>query len=272
MNTTFAVFGDIHGRITLMLLLARRWQAETGRTLDGVLQVGDFGAFPNVHKLDKATARHARDDTDELGFSEYLRGCDEGEQLLSEPGWPVVWMRGNHEDFDYLSQFQMPTAVDPWRRLFYLPDGRRFDLAGHTIGAMGGKPNLASKGRFRTDPTRVDMALANKAYADGNIDILLSHAAPDEVLDGGSAALSSLAHRVRPRVHLFGHHHIHQHPTPGPGDATVIGLDHLEFRRSGLRAGSWGILELGDRVRWTWGHTFPWTRALRRDTYRHQLA
>jgi Icc-related predicted phosphoesterase len=280
---TFAVFGDIHGRITLMLVLARRWEEETGRRLDGILQVGDFGAFPDVQRLDKATAKHAARDTDELGFSEYLEGCEEGERLLGTPGWPVVWMRGNHEDFEYLSMFLQPTAVDPWGRLVYVPDGASYEVAGVRVGAMGGKPEpTAARGRGRRareahrkaslaalNPTYLDPGLAGKAYPEGGIDVLLTHGGPDALLDGGSAALTSLTERVAPRVALFGHHHTFAHPTTGPGGAFTVGLDHLEFRSGRLQKGCWGILELTDAdVRWSWGHLLPWNGQMQQESYR----
>jgi hypothetical protein len=282
---TFAVFGDVHGRITLMLVLARRWEEDTGRPLDGVLQVGDMGAFPDTGRLDRATVRHAARDTDELGFSEYVRGCAEGAALLGKPGWPVVWMRGNHEDFEYLSQFREPTAVDPWGRLHFVPDGTATTVAGVTIGALGGKGRPATergrgrkarathrKAQRREDPAWLSDRIAATAYADQELDVLLTHAGPEEVLRGGSPLLAAAARRIRPKVHPFGHHHVRCGPTPGPGGATVIGLDHLEFigdRGDRLQTGCWGILELdGDDVRWTWGEALRWTCQLSRQSYR----
>ncbi|MEL6347127.1 MAG: metallophosphoesterase [Myxococcota bacterium] len=271
---TFAVFGDIHGRITLMLVIARRWEIETGQTLDGVLQVGDFGAFPDVHRLDAATFRHAKKDSDELGFSEYLQGSEEGAALLPHNPWPVLWMRGNHEDFDYLSRFRTPTAVDPWRQLVFLPDGQRYPLGGLHFGAMGG---MASRHTGRREdpraPKMIDARLVKTAYADGTIDVLLTHAAPKAAVRGGSAALTALAERIRPRVHLFGHHHITVGPTPGPGGSLMIGLDHLEFVRNRLQSGCWGILEMDDSgARWTWGDDFRWISHLSRNGYRDWIS
>jgi len=278
---TFAVFGDVHGRISLMLILARRWEEDTGRSLDAVLQVGDMGAFPDINRLDRATVRHAAKDTDELGFSEYVRGCAEGAALLANDGWPVVWMRGNHEDFEYLDQFRSPTAVDPWGRLIYVPDGTETTVAGLRIGAIGGKgrPSVDRgrgksarkayrKSQHRDDPSWLSERIAGNAYSDG-LDILLTHAGPAEVLRFGSPHLAAAARRIRPRIHLFGHHHIQHGPASGPGGATVIGLDHLEFIGHRIQNGCWGILEVdGEDVRWTWGDTFRWASQLSPNGYR----
>jgi Icc-related predicted phosphoesterase len=279
---TFAVFGDIHGRLTLMLMLSRAWEKETGRKLDGVLQVGDMGAYPDLSRLDDATRRYADRDADELGFSQYLQGCREGAELLEGGGWPVVWVRGNHEDFDYLSRFQQPTAVDPWGRLIFLPDGQQYTLAGVRIGAMGGMaPRYERRGRGRvahqktaaSDPRLVPHQLINTAFVDTTPAVLLTHAGPKApALSAGSQLLTQLCERIRPRVHLFGHHHIALEPVTGPGGSTLIGLEHLEFRRGHLQQRCWGILEIcGDRVTWTWGDAFDWIAPLNRENYRSVL-
>lgn len=281
---TFAVFGDVHGRISLMLVLSRRWEESSGRSLDGVLQVGDMGAFPDISRLDRATQRHAAKDRDELGYAEYLRGCAEGAALLGEPGWPVVWMRGNHEDFEHLSTFRVPTAVDPWGRLLFVPDGTEATVAGLRIGALGGKQHpQAERGRGRRararfrkvarrpeEPSWITERIAKTAYPDGGLDILLTHAGPPGALSrGGSPLIEEAARRIRPRVHLFGHHHVQSGPDSGPGGATLIGLDHLEFVGERLQTGCWGILELDEAsVRWTWGDRFHWTSQITRSTYR----
>lgn len=279
---TFAVFGDIHGRLTLMLLLSRAWERETGRRLDGVLQVGDMGAYPDPSRLDNATRRCAARDADELGFSQYLRGSREGAALLGGDGWPVIWMRGNHEDFDYLSRFQRPTAVDPWGRLIFLPDGQQHTLAGVRIGAMGGMaPRHERGGRgdhvhkktAASDPRLVPRRLINTTFVDTTPAVLLTHAGPRiPGLSSGSQLLTQLCERIRPRVHLFGHHHIALGPVTGPGGSTLIGLDHLAFRRGHLQGRCWGILELsGEQVTWTWGDTLDWIAPLNRANYRSVL-
>ena len=69
-------------------------------------------------------------------------------------------------------------------------------------------------------------------------------------------------------MHLFGHHHLSLGPLPGPGGSTLIGLDHLGFRRGTLQPRCWGILELsGARVRWTWGDDFDWITPLNRKNW-----
>ena len=120
----FAVFGDIHGRVALMLVLARAWQRHHGVMLDGILQVGDMGAYPDHGRLDRATLKHAQHDADELGYVAFLTETADAERFLKDDATPMVaFCRGNHEDFDHLAELHEPTAVDPYGKLVFIPDG-----------------------------------------------------------------------------------------------------------------------------------------------------
>lgn len=52
---TVAVFGDLHGYFDLAFRLLRYWQRQQGDVVDAVLQVGDFGAFPDPARAERAT-------------------------------------------------------------------------------------------------------------------------------------------------------------------------------------------------------------------------
>jgi hypothetical protein len=112
------------------------------------------------------------------------------------------------------------------------------------------------------------------SFLDGAVDVLLTHAGPlTWETSWGSEMLSDLGERLRPRVHLFGHHHEVVGPQEGPGGSLLVGLDHLEFHRGALREGCWGILELaGEGARFTWGHTFPFHADVARESYRALFA
>lgn len=123
------VFGDIHGRIALMYTLAALWEAHTHKRLAALLQVGDMGAFPSMDRLDRATAAHAKRDTDELGFQQFCVPTEEGARYLERSDAPeTFFIRGNHEDFVYLQQFRSLSAVDPWQKIHFLPDGTSVSL------------------------------------------------------------------------------------------------------------------------------------------------
>lgn len=139
----FAVFGDIHGRIALMYTLAILWQQKSGVNLDGLLQVGDFGAFPDLSKLDKATKKHAKKDTDELGFQNFYLTTPESKFYLEQLQVPPTYfVRGNHEDFDYLGNFSKPSSLDPWQKIWFIPDSQMVTLGKDAlavkVAAFGG--------------------------------------------------------------------------------------------------------------------------------------
>lgn len=68
-----AVFGDLHGHVRLMYQLCRLWQMNHGVKLDGILQCGDLGFYPDPKAIDKATQRYASRDPEELGFGYVAR-------------------------------------------------------------------------------------------------------------------------------------------------------------------------------------------------------
>jgi predicted phosphodiesterase len=44
MSMNIAVVGDVHGHLALMYAILGRWQQESGRRIDLILQLGDMGA------------------------------------------------------------------------------------------------------------------------------------------------------------------------------------------------------------------------------------
>lgn len=297
----FSVFGDVHGRVPLMLLLSRAWQTHTGQTLDGILQVGDMGAFPDHRRLDKATARHARHDPDELDFVHFLSDTPLARSLLADPDTPpVAFCRGNHEDFDFLGRYRVVTALDPYHKLWYVPDGEvmhwRGDDGALTVAAFGGASPLRepedgrgrrarderrrrarrqATSRFELGPRFTEEAATQAFPGGGPVDVLLTHAGPEhEAFPHGCGHLAALVERVSPRVHLFGHHHQVVGPVEHAHGGHLVGLEHLEFLRdTSLRDGAWGILELAHEVRFTWMNQAeqPWMQPFRRGRWRDMV-
>jgi hypothetical protein len=114
-----------------MYTLAIRWQQQSGLELDELLQVGDLGAFSDLLKLDKATKKHAQKDSDELGFQNFYVATPESQFYLQHSQAPKTYfVRGNHEDFEYLGKFSKPTPIDPWDR-FITHLQPRVHLFGH---------------------------------------------------------------------------------------------------------------------------------------------
>lgn len=290
-----AVFGDIHGRVSLMLLLAKHWQKQTGISLDAIVQVGDFGAYPDHSKLDKATVKHAKRDSDELGFADYCRPSKEGQKLLDNEELPITYfIKGNHEDFDYIDRFQQPDFVDPWQKLLFIPNGHSASIEKEDlvlqIAGMGnvppkqetrhsGKTNRKlyrkAQQRAQLNPKYFTEQEVKRAFLDPSekIDILLTHAGPQiDDLPQGSTLLSELSQRIKPRVHCFGHHHRVIGPELWSHDRMLIGLDHLDFHKSGtLCDDAWGILQISksDKSFQFANHaTMSWLSGFNRRSYR----
>ena len=214
MNTenNIAVFGDTHGHLRLMFHLCQLWQTHHQRHLDGILQCGDLGFFPDISALDKATRTYAKKDTEELGFAHYFRQPQplfedkmlktmfEGPQDSFESiNTPVLWCNGNHEDFQELYRLvgsKDITPVDAYGMLHYIRSGVVTSYAGLSIAAIGGAPER------RDDSNANQKVPAKWKYVDidscsqltgSSFDVLISHGAPEglggESDTGGSALL-----------------------------------------------------------------------------------
>jgi predicted phosphodiesterase len=136
---------------------------------------------------------------------------------------PLHWIKGNNENFDAIAAGALPEG------LHYLENGRLLELSGLRIAGLGG--TLA--------PTMYELASADLPHpkksaakatelADrrrhfvheevqackrlGPLDIFLSHEAPrpfkvSRGIDAGKTPVNEVLAAVKPRLHLFGHHH-----------------------------------------------------------------
>src|SRR5262249_408472 len=140
-----AIFADVHGRVLLCFKLCERWERETGGTIDLVLQAGDLGVFPDVSKLDKATIRHAQDDPSELGFAgDFAAYKPDVASVLANTRFPVIFVRGNHEDHEWLDALEKQSdqpvfPIDPYKRIYCLKTGvpYTFTSNGESISVLG---------------------------------------------------------------------------------------------------------------------------------------
>jgi uncharacterized protein len=151
-----------------------------------------------------------------------------------EPIAPLYWIKGNNEDFDVIAAAIAGTP--PAAHLHYLPNGGPHLVGPWRVAALGGTfapswyntPASAlppSKGRraaaaslklgkSRDDKRRHfvrDEVVVCRALT--SIDLFLTHEAPRPFypagrrIDSGKAVLNDVLAAMRPRLHLFGHHH-----------------------------------------------------------------
>lgn len=193
MSSTFGVIGDIHGNFDALDRVQRRHP-----DVPFWLCVGDVasqaGAYPT-------------------------------------PSAPVYWIKGNNEAFDRIEAFRAGTESIP--NLHYIPNGAVEQVGPLTVAGVGGTfaptwyetsakdlPHKAKDDKRRHFVREEVEACA----AAGHSDVLLTHEAPKPFWidlpsstapskkwrrDVGKVPITELADALQPRLHCFGHHHVH---------------------------------------------------------------
>src|SRR5262245_23692123 len=159
---------------------------------------------------------------------------NDGEYFI--PAQPLYWIKGNNEDFDVIAAALagQPAALAP--TLHFLANGGPHIVGPWRVAALGGTfapswyntsaaalpPSRGRKasavsvklGKSRDDKRRHfvrDEVLVCKALKD--IDLFLTHEAPRPFypagrrIDAGKTVLNDVIAAMKPRLHLFGHHH-----------------------------------------------------------------
>ena len=157
---------------------------------------------------------------------------NEGEYF--SPPTPLYWIKGNNEDFDVIAEAL--AGRPPSTNLHYLPNGGPYIVGPWRVAALGGTfapswyhtrasalpPSRGRRvsgtsvklGKSRDDKRRHfvrDEVLACKALT--KIDVFLTHEAPRPFypagrrIDAGKTVINEVLTTMRPRLHLFGHHH-----------------------------------------------------------------
>lgn len=281
--TRIAVVGDVHGHLELLYGILGRWQRETRVPIDLILQVGDLGAMPE--SLDRATTRHATRDPEELGFG--LFAGDSPPASLLDPRPPLVFIPGNHEDFEFLSRCGDAAGADALlvpvtrdKRILELRSGRVWTSDSAGALSVAGVSGVAKRGHKRHTHPRLhlkdDDALAIGARGRGEVDILISHERPSGIEEGfkhdlgGSEALRLLIEEAQPRLAFFGHYD--RAGEWAIGSTRVIGLAGCGYERRGAWRVKQGAIAIVD---WD-GFGFavsklstPWMLQSTRDNWRH---
>jgi hypothetical protein len=188
--------------------------------------LGDIhGAFDTVQEI---MARHA---DVPLWVQVGDIASNDGEYFV--PVRPLHWIKGNNEDFDIVAE--AIAGRPPAPTLHYLPNGGPYRVGPWRVAALGGTfaptwyhtaagalpPSRGRRGgaavklgKSRDDKRRHfvrDEVLQCKALT--GIDLFLTHEAPRPFypqgrrLDAGKTVINEVLAAMRPRLHLFGHHH-----------------------------------------------------------------
>jgi hypothetical protein len=150
------------------------------------------------------------------------------------PASPVYWIKGNNEDFEVVAAAM--AGQPPAPTLHYLPNGGPYQVGPWRVAALGGtfapswyhspvsllppsrgkrlSPVTMKLGKSRDDKRRHfvrEEVLACKGLT--GIDVFLTHEAPRPFypagrrIDAGKTVINEVLASMRPRLHLFGHHH-----------------------------------------------------------------
>ena len=185
-----------------------------------IVQLGDMGAYPSLDRIDDAGRRPIELDPAQADFSRLLQTDGLRVECLRairrEMAAPIHFLRGNHEDFQYLGDLPRDEAdatarVDEFDLFRYVPDGTVLPIGDLRITFLGGIETEAP------DPRSID----SNAYeilmdlGPGSFDILATHDPPYGIGIGyrgqmsGSRLVSSLMAHTQPTFHFSGHvHHL----------------------------------------------------------------
>lgn len=242
-----AIFSDIHGKLLLPFKLVDLYQKETGNKIDFILQCGDMGAYPDIEKLDKATLKHAQYDRDELGFhDDFTTANKDIKVFLDELNIPMLCVRGNHEDHDFLDkleseQFQTGLfPIDAYEKVYVCKSGLKQELrAGDEvltfvgIGRIGDRKGRTEK-RFIQEYERKEIKKLLKTK--DTFDVLITHDKDDSSERGyGMAEIRQVLDNVIFHYHFYGHTgEPFKQETDVNGITQTIKVKELEFNQSGV--------------------------------------
>jgi len=250
-----AIIGDVHGHLALMYAVLGRWQKETGRRIDLILQCGDMGSFLPTSQLDRATKRWSEQDPEELGFGEFAG--DSVPPTLLDPRPLVVFIPGNHEDFVMLDEREKAARPDQSTysvsndgRIHALRSGRvwTFAMEGEAIrvaGISGIAREPHRKGRHPRYYLSEADALRLAQAGPGSVDILISHDGPSGLFGSdyrgmaGSDALRLVIEETSPKLAFFAHYD--REGEWSIGTTRVVGMGKCGY----VPSGSWPIASGG---------------------------
>ena len=224
----FAVLGDVHGKDRVLISALEKASKYT----DLLVQVGDFSLYSNAQR--KLISHHA-----------------------AKNGVKIVFIPGNHENWDYLDSVSTNEITSIAPHLFYAPRGTLATIGSRKVLFFGGAysidRNFCEEGKHWFAQEVIDLKQAcdcaeNIVENENTVDIMFTHDAPSYVklpqecfLPGIDYITSMQAHAHRealdiitsaaqPKLLLHGHYHTFYSQT---GFYSVQG-ERKEFSSLGL--------------------------------------
>jgi uncharacterized protein len=185
-----------------------------------------FGALGDIHG-DFASVQRIIGDHREVPFWLCVGDIADDHGRYEDFNAPVYWIKGNNENFDVIASGALP------RSLHYIPNAHALTIHGIRVASLGGTfaPTWyetpaadlpypgGPQGRIRDDKRRHFVREEVETLrAMHDIDILLTHEAPRPFFvtapgggrrpnDAGKTPINEVLGSMKPRLHLFGHHH-----------------------------------------------------------------
>jgi Icc-related predicted phosphoesterase len=186
-----------------------------------------FGALGDIHgdfdTVNRIMRRHP-----DIPFWVSVGDLADDEGRYHQVAAPLYWIKGNNESFDVIASDRLP------ENLHWIPQGTATHVDGISIAGLGGTlaptwyDTPASALPHPRKASAAATALADKrrhfvreeveaCKAMRDIDIFMTHEAPRPYFVGGQAGrrgmdagktpVNEVLDAMRPRLHLFGHHH-----------------------------------------------------------------
>jgi len=184
-----------------------------------------FGAVGDIHG-DFDSARRVMERHAEVPFWLCVGDVADAEGRYEPLPAPLHWIKGNNESFDAIEAGVLPAS------LRYLPDGQLLEVGGIRVAGLGGTfapswydtPAAALPHPRKGSAKATELADKRRHFvreqvdackALRNIDVFMTHEAPRPYVagdgrrrnDAGKTAVNEVLAAMRPRLHLFGHHH-----------------------------------------------------------------
>lgn len=180
-----------------------------------------FGAIGDLHG-DFASTRRIMSRHPDVPFWLSVGDVADAEGRYESLPAPLYWIKGNNENFDAIAAGALPA------NLRFLANAKKADIQGLHIAGLGGTlaptwyDTPAADLPHPTKGSAKATGLADKrrhfvrdevdaCRSLGDIDVFLTHEAPRPFkvgrIEAGKAPVNEVLSALRPRLHLFGHHH-----------------------------------------------------------------
>jgi hypothetical protein len=180
-----------------------------------------FGALGDIHG-DFTTVRRVMNAHPAVPFWLCVGDVADAEGRYEPFPSPLYWIKGNNENFDAIAAGDLPAG------LHFIPNATLAEPGGLRVAGLGGTfaPTMYDvpaaelphprKGSAKATEladrrrhfVREDVEACKRMHG---VDVLLTHEAPRPFrvgrIDAGKTPINEVLAAMKPRLHLFGHHH-----------------------------------------------------------------